>query len=330
LRPILEYQDRRTRKLDGGDLAGDPLLGEHSSPGADDDYNVNLVPPGGEGLTASSGGHIHSEFDSDETIDNFHSTWWNSFHDAVDRGDADARAMIDGKFAIVIGLAGLDCEHSCSMELHPVYGLAIHLNDDPLDDTWAIFVRNWGDEGYCSRHQHPLNTNEIAFLIPQPSATAVQLNAASIFLNNNTVVTISPPTLALAKGAVVRFELADPQKQESINGELHLTWTLAPGAMRVPVAGGAARPTPSGTKEGDVEERLEELNKHLSTEARRAMLAKIAQPVTLPKAPRAPSVGSLVDPRKAARDLQRARAMCDAFEGKIPDVPNDICLAVRR
>jgi hypothetical protein len=296
----------------------------------DDDYNVNLVPLGGEGLTVSSGGHIHAEFDSDETIDNFNSLWWRSFHGAVLRGDADARAMIDGKFAIVIGLAGLDCEHSCSMELHPVYGLAIHVNDDPLDDTWAIFVRNWGNEGYCSQHQHPLNTNEIAFLIPQPSATAVQLNPASTFQNNSTVVAISPPSLVPGKGAVVRFELPDPQKQESLNGELHLTWTLAPGASRVSVAGGAARPIPSGLHVPDAEEWMEELDKQLSTEARRAILAKVKRPITLPKPPRAPSVGSLVDPRKAARDLRRARAMCDAFEGKIPGMPNDVCIGVRK
>ena len=78
----------------------------HSTPGTDDDYNINIVPPGGEGLTVSNNGHIHTEFDSDETIDHFRTPWWNSFHDAVDRDDASARAMIDGKFAIVVGLAG--------------------------------------------------------------------------------------------------------------------------------------------------------------------------------------------------------------------------------
>ncbi len=135
----------------------------HSSPGTDDDYNVNVVPPAAEGLTISSEGHIHSEFDSDETIDHFRTPWWNSFHDAVDRDDASARAMIDGKLAIVVGLTGLDCEHGCATELHPVYALAIHVNDNPLDDTWAIFVRNWGNEGYCSQYQHPLDTNRIAF-----------------------------------------------------------------------------------------------------------------------------------------------------------------------
>jgi hypothetical protein len=157
----------------------------HSSPGTDDDYNINLIPPAGEGLTVSSEGHIHSEFDSDETIDHFHTPWWNSFHAAVDRDDASERAMIDGRFAIVIGLAGLDCEHGCATELHPVYALAIHVNDNPLDDTWAIFVRNWGNEGYCSQYQHPLDTNRIAFLIPRASATAVRVGAASTFLTNS-------------------------------------------------------------------------------------------------------------------------------------------------
>ena len=76
--------------------------------------------------------------------------------------------MIDGRFAIVVGLAGLDCEHGCGTELHPVYGLAIRVNDDPSDDTWAIFVRNWGNEGYCSQEQHLLDTTRLAFMISAP------------------------------------------------------------------------------------------------------------------------------------------------------------------
>ena len=83
-----------------------------SDVGADDDYNINIVTPGHEGLTVSSDGHIHTEFDSDETIDNFDTPWWNRFHTTVDGGDdsplGPTSTMINNRTAIEIGLAGLD------------------------------------------------------------------------------------------------------------------------------------------------------------------------------------------------------------------------------
>jgi hypothetical protein len=75
----------------------------------------------------------------------------------VDSGDANARPLVDGSYAIVTGLMGLDCEHSCSTELHPVWAMAVRVKSDPADVVWAIFVRNWGNEGFCSQDQHYLD-----------------------------------------------------------------------------------------------------------------------------------------------------------------------------
>jgi len=321
----------------------------HSAPGTDDDYNINVVPPSGEGLTVSSEGHIHSEFDSDETIDHFRTPWWNSFHAAVDRDDASARAMIDGKFGIVVGLAGLDCEHGCATELHPVYALTIHVNDNPQDDTWAIFVRNWGDEGYCSQDQHFLDANRIAFFIPQAGATAVQLNAASTFLTNSNETAGPLVSLIPGQGARVEFQLPDPGKQARINGELHLRWTTS-GAVRPPVPSvtvaanqpeveraAAAHPEPE-----EVEKRIAEVEKQLSPEARQAMAAKVRPtssfdeltPKPLPpssavaRLAHPPAVRAAADPRKAQRDQERAKAMCAAFGGNVPGMPN-ACASVQ-
>jgi hypothetical protein len=319
----------------------------HSRSLADDDYNINVVPPAGEGLTVSSEGHIHSEFDSDETIDHFRTPWWNSFHDAVDRDDASARAMIDGKFAIVVGLAGLDCEHGCATELHPVYALAIHVNDNPMDDTWAIFVRNWGNEGYCSQDQHPLDTNRMAFFLPRPSASAVNVNVASTFLTNTSEASGPLVSLVSGQGAIVEFGLPDPSKGARINGELHLQWTISPGAVvavdRPTVA--VARPTvpfremhTAGEALGphvvEIEQRLENLEKQLPPDARRGIADKLARArsfdevtprkleAALPKPARPASARAVPDPHKAQRDLERAHAMCTAFGRNIPGMPN--------
>ncbi len=171
---------------------------EHSSPGADDDYNFKLVPPGQAGLVVASNGSLGLEFDSDETIDYFTTPWWKSFRYAVDtehpfinrpkipRGDP--HGMVDRKFAIVTGLLGLDVVHAAHTEIHPVWALAIRVKEAKDYEMWAIFVRNWGNEGYCSQEQHYLHLaeNRYTFRLPwRPEATTVSVDKATIFRANN-------------------------------------------------------------------------------------------------------------------------------------------------
>src|SRR5262245_1015925 len=91
-----------------------PLLWDtadgHSSVIADDDYNLWLgVHPGLNALTTVSRQVYHLEFKASETIDHFHTPWWEAFHAAVD----DVRGtVVDTDYAIVIGILGLDDEHS--------------------------------------------------------------------------------------------------------------------------------------------------------------------------------------------------------------------------
>jgi hypothetical protein len=322
----------------------------HSSPGTDDDYNINLVPPMQHGLTVSNNGSIHSEFDSDETIDHFHTPWWNTFHSAVDNGDASARALIDGKTAIFIGLAGLDCEHGCATEMHPVYAMAIHVNSDPQDDTWAIFVRNWGDEGYCSQDQHPLDTNRIAFMIPHAAASAVQVNVATTFLTNNAQLSGPGVSLVLGQGAIVEFNLPSPDAGARANGELHLQWTTgaagspAASAARSVLAARAASvihhppivmTTHVATTAGiESEKRLDALVIQLPADKQAAIKAALARPpafdsvkpqalhATTAKPSRPATTRAVADPVKQQRDLQRARAICAAYNRNVPGAPN--------
>jgi hypothetical protein len=89
--------------------------------------------------------------------------------------------LFDDKEAIVMGLYGVDCAHDCGAELHPVYALAIHVNNNLLDDTWAIFVRNWGDEGYCGSHEEEIDTGgqpfTFTFRFKRPGAIQVSMTA---------------------------------------------------------------------------------------------------------------------------------------------------------
>lgn len=193
---------------------------------ADRDYNINIVPPNKSGLTTTSGTTIHSEADARETTDNFTVPWWVNFRNA---SDSTKRTMINGKQAIIGGLMGIDCEHDCQAELHPVWFIAIHIKDDPLDDVWAIYMRNWGNEGFCSRYCHHMlfNGNRSTASLPwRPGATSVSLAAGTIFRSNNSSIYgwwSSSPNQKVD----LTFQLPSPSDHGRVHGELHLRWSGA-------------------------------------------------------------------------------------------------------
>jgi hypothetical protein len=320
----------------------------HSSPGADDDYNFRLVPPNQEGLVTANHGSLGLEFDSDETIDHFHTPWWSKFHQAVDDDNRKAKALVDGKFAIVTGLLGLDCEHSSATELHPVYAMAIRVAEDPADETWAMFVRNLGNEGYCSQDLHALDLldHSYTFRLPwRPGATSVRVKQQT-FLTNNKEVTGPDVTWEVNREVSVRFHLPDPEAGARVNGELHLEWVgtaLKPHThvmLKLP-----ARPAPD-LKEASAEKRLADIYAKMTPDQRKTLhehLAKIHEPIRkeahmLPVKPthepkrverlavlsvhaqHPPHVRSIHDPNRAAKDQARYEALRKILGDKMPAV----------
>jgi len=156
------------------------VFGSIDSP--DDDYNINMdtfVTNGHESGSTAHNDKIHLEFKASETIDHFDATpYWAQLHAEVD-ADSPNPHQINGKDAIAIGLMGLDEEHDLTSELHPVFGLAIHSNDDPVNhviDTWDIFGRNFGNEGFCSDDMEYLVSPagddqpvDLSFRLPRPA-----------------------------------------------------------------------------------------------------------------------------------------------------------------
>jgi len=200
--------------------------------GGDDDYNF-LLRRNDQALysTAWPNDAIGPEFDSDETVDDWDdtNTWWDNFHhNIVDKDAALATATLNGQYSIVIGLAALDCEHDCHTELHPVYAMFIHIKDDPSDDQWAFFIRNWGDEGWCSNNQEYLNDNAILgsktlkIRIPHAGFTDVAV------IKWNVWSSASNPSVTEQKepdGALFTFQLDDPSSQSWYVGDVSFQWT---------------------------------------------------------------------------------------------------------
>ena len=238
----------------------------HSTPGTDDDYNFDFYPAGGAGLT-SRRDNLEVEFDSDETIDHFNTPWWNTLHHAVDNGDDAAvnNALFKepdgsmGRYAIVTGLIGLEMCHAGDTELHPAWAVAIRVkDDDPSDEIWAIFVRRWGNEGYCSGAQHyvtDLPNNTYTFRLPwRPGASSATMGSRTTFLAASSGATGPLVQAAAGQGLLVSFTLPAPTYAAGmclncnrINGELHVNWQGGQGPAPIP-GPGAAGPGVAGPR----------------------------------------------------------------------------------
>jgi hypothetical protein len=223
----------------------------HNGVPGDDDYNMKLTRDDKAGYSVSkddSGNQrdfILCEFGAAETINSFNSPWWSRFRAVVEDEECEstgprAQGAIDGSFAIVTALMGFDPEHAdISVELHPVWALAINVRPSEInvlpsvnDELWAFFVRNWGNEGFCSSNQEFIDfpNNQYTFRLPwRPGATDVSVT--NEFWHGYHVQNLPPPVIvgvrkAPGVGVFVTFTLDAPRGDGSMwDGELHLKWS---------------------------------------------------------------------------------------------------------
>lgn len=299
--------------------------GGHTQP--DDDYTLNLSDNAQSMFIQNN--HLEIEFDSEETIDNFSTTWWNDFHSAVDNGKGTAFIGAYEKRAIVIGLPGMDCEHHCNTEIHPVWAMAINVKDDPNEDVWSFFVRNWGNEGYCGTNDHQLTgVPSITFRLPRPNATSVTILSQEFEMNLNFAL----PTIGMAPGggaALINFPLPDPSQHPSYDGLIRLKWTSS-----VPSASGRflGKRDVTDEEKTTTETRLNDLIEYM-TPNQRAIYARASQterpPVRRVRVPvrevdraqseRArPRVISLPDPSLDRRRNLKLQAIRQALGDELP------------
>ncbi len=217
----------------------------------DDNYRLRLSRSDNAALTSGNGGTMALGFGARETVDHFTTPWWTQLRRAVEAGNGSAKALVDGKTAIVTGLLGINGAHSGQTELHPVYALAIRVNDDPADETWAIFVRNWGNEGWCSQDTHYLDLRDSTYTFRLPwrgSAAGFSVRGdRTVFRTNGAAASGPDVGPDPGRSVLVSFHLPAPDTNPRVHGELHLKWNVggpAGGTVSPPAppAGGPIQP----------------------------------------------------------------------------------------
>ena len=333
---------------------------EKSTVGTDDDYNYQMFPAHDEGVLTSPDLTINGfevEFDSDETIDHFSSTLWGKFQRLVDDDNSAAQSQVKGRMAIVTGLLGLDCGHpSCATELHPAYVMAVNMdNSNPANDTWAVFARNWGNEGFCSDSEHYLPVTDLKLLIPWPAgATNVIIGPDtqfSVFSNSDSSDTVPTPQISFAvgQGVLIDFSLPTPSAQMGMEGELHLEWTFSSSAARIgrvtrvpltaTVRGNVNRreaAKPENTLGGLIEKMSPDQQQKLRARLRGLMhpgpavkrqklnIAAAVRMAALPKPPHLPRPlvpQTVRDERLVQKSEATRQALCEAYKNHVPGYP---------
>jgi hypothetical protein len=278
---------------------------------ADDwDYNFAIVPLDYAGLTTYNNTidpsgtplrFIEAEFDSRETTDRFVTRWWTHFRNVAAQFDNEAtQTLLAGDKnrvpqAVVVGLFGLDCEHDCRSEVHPVYGFAAEASDHADDNVWVMFVRNWGNEGFCSQYDHQIhfNDNKITFMLPRATKGIATIDAQKTEFAVTDGSGISFPDIkqVAGEGTSVTFTLPPPENHALAEFVLHLTWkndTYSPPKWKMKINNfgrlmADMKPNltqTDGIKEDEVEDYLHKL---LSLKDRKASQQTVA---VLPEASR--------------------------------------------
>jgi hypothetical protein len=106
---------------------------------------------------------------------------------------------------------------------------------NPRRDCWAIFARNWGNEGFCSHRDHPLPVDHITFHLPAPVGATAVTEISRDFKSSGTTA-VSGVGL-VEDGAEITFFLGPPDDETQVNGEVCLRWSAPPGAQPPHVGG---------------------------------------------------------------------------------------------
>ncbi len=352
-------------------------FGDHNY---DEDYYMSLATEGDPAMLNDRHA-MHTEFDSDETIDHFHTRWWRLFRKTVDDGEIAAARLgmcaissppctqqlkdqlaaiarrpkdlfrkSDGTAveATLTGLFGVDLEHDGGKsELHPVFAMAAHVQDNPNDDLWAIFVRNTGDEGYCSHKIWKSDFTRYMFRLPwRPGMTSFQvLWGANESEFEGTPGTSGPEIDFFPMAWIdVTFTLPGPSQRPMIDGELHLKWQAPVIAAAAPPRAPAIEAVELHDEAGGLREAIDRLppaKREQLDAVRRQKPAIVMQALPKGIAPRKAAQAQAPAPatvrlaaegedatRKQARDDQKLRFLCKAWDGKPPGVPPDLCAKV--
>jgi hypothetical protein len=211
---------------------------------ADLDYNFRLVTDKLIGTTPENPESIEMEMDSRELFDNFgdkRDWWWEKFAltaDTMNFPELDRQIHPSNPMKLAcgtaIGIFNLDCEHGCRSEVHPLYTLAVQLEEDPKSNDWAVLVRNWGNGGSCASYDDQFQLQDVSLLLPVDAPAPPVKVAVQEFVGTAGVGCPATSYDSSRKGEVLRFALPSPDKHGMAVMKVHMEWPDGTKTMSCP------------------------------------------------------------------------------------------------
>ncbi len=198
---------------------------------------------------------VHLEFDFRETTDRLPastgSAWWSRLKANARRRKPAAAdsvtALLGPGRAVVSGLHGLDLVHGGHAELHPVFAMAILVDERPtinggdttkINQRWVFLVRDRGNEGNCAPSgsipfrllEGPNDRNTYTFSLGAPERAAGKPKVGRTWFGRSNP-RLGGPRLGWGAdhGLTASFSWPQPDstRAESVGlAEMDLEWTL--------------------------------------------------------------------------------------------------------
>ena len=177
--------------------------------------------------------YIEMEFNSLEVDPALTQGWWSNFKMSGHANNAAALAQLlhpnqkTLACGSAVGLFGLDCDHGCRSELHPIYGIAIQRTEDPNDNEWSVMARNWGTGGYCSQYNDEVAASNISINLSYTSSqppTSIQVQDFVSAANDSSAQAGCPSIYFQNGQTIVNLTLPPPEQQPVASFTLKLQW----------------------------------------------------------------------------------------------------------
>jgi hypothetical protein len=265
----------------------------------DYDWSFDLIPPRGQGLAGTGDdttptNTIHMEFDYRE-VDLAHMPFWKDLVDEADLGipSSNIRSFFsppgtNGRDAVVISQIGLDAVHGGNTEGHPVFAMAVLLSENAISERptlvqqkWAFFLRNFGDEGECSKQTWRWDTlGEFSIPLQWPDgATSVNLDGAEVvpWQDQAPQMDVQTSTIGGNHFTLIRAQQPRGIDEFGAGGTVTLLYTV-PGGMKMHRT--AERTQERPRPKAEVETEVPDLSNRIADPAVRAKYAAAVKALT--------------------------------------------------
>ncbi|HLJ26802.1 MAG TPA: hypothetical protein VKY85_08840 [Candidatus Angelobacter sp.] len=231
----------------------------------DNDWSFAMVPRNGAGLAGANDGPepaaaLHLEFDAMEVPLPLFPFWKDLLSPPIPLpepnssiGQVFGGPDWSGLEGVAIGVIGLDGVHGANTELHPLYAIAVRLEQTQqqpgtVQEKWAFLLRNYGDEGTCSENTWRWDGTDFFIPLEWPDGATGDVNHANDVRlwqeNPNPAIPVDIEVNKDQRFTLIHVGAPQSVGEFAVGGTVTLSYKVAGGtkARKIPARTAARKP----------------------------------------------------------------------------------------